>query len=234
MPTHPRIASGLTRVIPDTEFSAPLRRQSLGVQPMNFALVVLLFLSGPASIKTLEPPISAAPSPTQQEQNKAVARRVFDEIFNQGKFEVASEIYARDFVNHGLHSDYSLDDDQAAVRWEKTVAPDLTLTVDLIAAEGDLVTVVWTARGTHSVRSGWLPATGAKIEERGITVWRIVHGKIHDEWTSFDQLRLLRQVLSQLKWILFGAVCLLIIGVYVFGRMIRKVWARGENEIAHR
>ena len=40
--------------------------------------------------------------------NKAVARRVFDEIFNQGKFQVADEIYAKDFVNHGLHRDANL------------------------------------------------------------------------------------------------------------------------------
>ncbi len=201
---------------------------------MNFALVLLLLVSGSASGEPLKPPIPAVASATQQEQNKAVARRVFDEILNRGKFEVADEIYARDFVNHGLHRNYSLDADQAAARWEKTVAPDLTITVDLIAAESNLVTVVWTARGTHSVRSGWLPATGVKIEERGITVWRIVDGKIHDEWTSFDQLRILRQVLSQLKWILIGTLCLLIVGVYVLGRMIRKVWVRGENQTAHR
>lgn len=202
---------------------------------MTFALVVLLLLSGSgATTEPSNPSVPAAPASTQQEQNKVVARRVFDEIFNRSKFEVADEIYARDFVNHGLHRDFNLEADQAAVRWEKTVAPDLTITVDLIAAERDLVTVVWMARGTHSVRSGWLPATGVKIEERGITVWRIVNGKIHDEWTSFDQLRILRQVVSQLKWILIGALCFLIVGVYVLGRMIRKVWAPGENQIVHR
>ena len=36
------------------------------------------------------------------EKRKAVARRVFVEIFNQGRFEVANEIYAKDFVNHGV------------------------------------------------------------------------------------------------------------------------------------
>ena len=42
------------------------------------------------------------PDGSIQARNKAVAMRVFDEIFNQGKFQVADEIYAPDFQNHGL------------------------------------------------------------------------------------------------------------------------------------
>jgi hypothetical protein len=57
-------------------------------------------------------PLAAA---SEQDRNKAVARRVFDEIFNQGRFEVADEIYAPDFVNHGLKRNFSLGEDQAAV-----------------------------------------------------------------------------------------------------------------------
>lgn len=162
----------------------------------------------------------------QQELNKAVCIRVFEEILNQGKFQVAHEIYAADFVNHGLHRNFSLDEDQAAARWEKTVVPDLTVTVDLVSADGDLVTVVWTARGTQTGRSGWMPATGVRIEERGITVWRIVNGKIHDEWTSLDEFHIIRQAVSQLKWVLTGLLCVLILGVWLLGRLIRTLWTR--------
>jgi len=80
----------------------------------------------------------------QAARNKAVARRVFEEIFNQGKFQVADEIYAPDFVNHMLHRNVNLQEDQAAVHAEKRAFPDLTMTVDMMVAEGDLVTVVWT------------------------------------------------------------------------------------------
>jgi hypothetical protein len=62
---------------------------------------------------------------TQEARNKAVAGRVFEEIFNQGKFEVADEIYAKDFVNHGLHRNFDLQEDQAAVHAEKKAFPDL-------------------------------------------------------------------------------------------------------------
>ena len=167
----------------------------------------------------------APEGPSQQDKNKLVAKRVFEEILNEGRFQVADEIYAKDFANHGLHRNFDLQVDQAAARWEKKMAPDLRVTVDLMMAEGDLVTVVWTARGTNTTPIGWpLPATGASIEERGITVWRIVDGKIRDEWTSFDQLHIVRQVARQMKWTLIGLLCVVAILGWFVTRSARKLW----------
>ena len=97
------------------------------------------------------------------------------------------------------------------------------MTVDLMVAEGDLVTVMWTLRGTNSVPIGRLPATGVRIEERGLTVWRIVDGKIRDEWTSFDQLGIVRQIVSQLKWQLIRILGVVVILIWVAARLIRKL-----------
>src|SRR5262245_27617001 len=118
----------------------------------------------------------------EQEKNKAVARRVFDEIFNQGKFEVANEIYAPDFVNHGLTSDVDLKVDQDAARGWKSAFPDLVMTVDKLIAEGDTVVVLWRGSGTNTGEGNGLPATGKRLSGRGITIWRIVNGKIKEEW----------------------------------------------------
>jgi steroid delta-isomerase-like uncharacterized protein len=192
---------------------------------MKKVLVGVLLTLAPIS-----PAVAASTSPSlpavvsQQEKNKAVAMRVFDEILNQGKFQVADEIYARDFVNHGLHRNASLQEDQAAARWEKKACPDLTITVDLMTVENDLVTVVWTARGTNTGSAGALPATGVRVEERGITVWRIVDGRIHDEWTTFDQLRIVRQIAAQLKWLLIGLLCAVVLLLWAVSRFIRRLW----------
>jgi steroid delta-isomerase-like uncharacterized protein len=156
----------------------------------------------------------------QQARNKAIAARVFEEIFNQGKFQVADEIYASDFVNHGLHRNFDLQEDQAAVHAEKKAFPDLKMTVDLMVAEADLVTVVWTFRGTNTTAGYGLPATGARIELRGITVWRIVDGKIREEWTSFDELEAARQFVRQLKWPLLGLLVVVVTLIWIFCRFI--------------
>ena len=66
----------------------------------------------------------------QLEANKAIAKRVFLEIYNQNKFDVAEQIYAADFVNHGIHRDVGLKEDQDATRGWKEAFPDLVISVD--------------------------------------------------------------------------------------------------------
>lgn len=126
--------------------------------------------------------------------NEAVARRVFDEIYNQGKFEVADEIYAKDFVNHGFSKDVDLTVDQAATRAWKSAMPDIHVTVERAFNDGEYVTLIWRAQGTNTGTGNGIPATGKRVAGRGITVWRVVNGKIKEEWSEFDQLRLMQQL----------------------------------------
>ena len=137
--------------------------------------------------------LSAAAAETA-EQRKALARRVFEEIFNQGKFEVADQIYAKDFVNHGVTRDIGLKEDQEAARGWRSAFPDLKTKVDKLLVDGEFVTVLWSGGGTNSGTGNGLPATGKKLTGRGITIWRISGGKIREEWSEFDQLRILQQL----------------------------------------
>ena len=129
-----------------------------------------------------------------QEQNKAIAKRAFEEILSQGRFELATELYAKDFINHGLHSKASLEEDQAALRGWHAAFPDVVIVPEKLIAEGDLVTIYWVARGTNTGTGNGLPATGKKAELAGITIWRIVDGKIKEEWSAFDQLSMMKQL----------------------------------------
>jgi steroid delta-isomerase-like uncharacterized protein len=137
---------------------------------------------------------TAACAGSVQEHNKAVARRVFDDIFNRNQFQVAQDIYAPDFINHGLHGSVGLKEDQAAARGWKSAFPDLVMSVDKLIAEGNLVSVLWVARGTNTGEGNGLPATGRKAEGRGITIWRIVDGTIREEWSEFDPTYLMQQL----------------------------------------
>ena len=129
-----------------------------------------------------------------QEQNKASARRAFEEILSKGRFELAEQLYAKDFVNHGIHRNASLEEDQAALKGWHQAFPDISIVPEKLIAEGDLVTIYWIARGTNTGTGNGLPATGKKGELAGITIWRIVDGKIKEEWSAFDQLSMMQQL----------------------------------------
>ena len=129
-----------------------------------------------------------------QNQNKALAKRAFEELLSKGKFELAEQLYAKDFVNHGIHRDISFDEDQAALKGWHQAFPDLAIVPEKLIAEGDLVTIYWIARGTNTGAGNGLPATGKKAEQAGITIWRIVNGRIKEEWSAFDQLSLMQQL----------------------------------------
>jgi steroid delta-isomerase-like uncharacterized protein len=129
-----------------------------------------------------------------QEQNKAIAKRAFEEILSQGRFELATELYAKDFINHGLHSNASLEEDQAALRGWHAAFPDVVVVPEKLIAENDLVTIYWIARGTNTGTGNGLPATGKKAELAGITIWRIIEGKIKEEWSAFDRLSMMQQL----------------------------------------
>ncbi len=129
-----------------------------------------------------------------QEQNKAIARRAFEEILSKGRFELAEQLYAKDFVNHGIHRNASLEEDQAALKGWHQAFPDVSIVPEKLIAEDDLVVVYWVARGTNTGTGNGLPATGKQVEQAGITIWRIVDGKIKEEWSAFDQLSMMKQL----------------------------------------
>src|SRR4029453_2819237 len=133
-------------------------------------------------------------APPLQDQNKAIAKRAFEELLSGGRFELAEQLYAKDFANHGIHRDISLKEDQEALKGWHQAFPDVAIVPKKLIAEGDLVVIYWVARGTNTGTGNGLPATGKKVEQAGITIWRIVDGKIKEEWSAFDQLSMMQQL----------------------------------------
>src|ERR1043166_6349361 len=87
-----------------------------------------------------------------QEQNKAIAKRAFEEILSQGNYELAEQLYAKDFVNHGLHRNASLEEDQAALKGWHQAFSDIAMLPQKLIAEGDLVAIYWIAQDRKSTR----------------------------------------------------------------------------------
>lgn len=133
----------------------------------------------------------------QEEQNKAVARRLVEEAFNLGKLGVLEEIVATNFVNHDPASPDFGRGPQAArqnITVYRTAFPDVSITIEEQVAAGDKVVTRWTGRGTHKGTLGDIPATGKQTTVTGITIDRLADGKIVESWSNWDTLGLMRQL----------------------------------------
>lgn len=129
------------------------------------------------------------------EQQKAVTRRVFDDLFSRGRYEAISEIYARDCVVHHNNKTTSLDAAVSEGKGWRSAAPDLQMTPDEMTVQGDIVSVSWTARGTHTGKgNGLVRPTGKRILVHGASRFRIVDGKIAEVWNNYDRNEIFRQL----------------------------------------
>ncbi len=149
-------------------------------------LAASLGAAGCASTRPAPERAEAAPT----EVNKQVARRFFAEILNEGRFEVAGELYAPDFRN----GKYTQQDDIEAARGWRQAVPDLRFDLELVVAEGDYVSVFWKAGGTNTGTGNGLPATGRKFQARGVTIWKLVDGRLKQEWTVMNEASVRRQL----------------------------------------
>jgi predicted ester cyclase len=133
--------------------------------------------------------------PGVQERNKAIARTVFEEILSQGRVDENEHLYHPTFVAHSPLRDAYRDEDRAASKgWRKAV-PNLRMDVLRIVAECNVIVVHWSGSGTNSGEGNGLPATGKTLANMwGMTIFRIQDGQIREEWTSFDQYALLKQL----------------------------------------
>ncbi|HSP66893.1 MAG TPA: ester cyclase [Bryobacteraceae bacterium] len=132
------------------------------------------------------------------EANKALVRRWFKEVWNEGREETIDELFAANGVGHGLgDTDVTLHgppEFKPFVRNLRGALPDIHMAIEDLIAEGDKVTIRITVTGTHQGNQLGVAPTGRKIRIEGLVVVRIANGQIMEGWNSWDQLGLLRQV----------------------------------------
>lgn len=129
------------------------------------------------------------------ERNKVIARRAFDEVYNQGNLELVDELVSSDFVAHvaseDIHGPAGMKQFVTSLR---EAFPDLHIAIDDQVAEGDRVVTRWTARGTHAGPFQGVPPTGRQGIMTGIDIDRVIDGKAVECWTTADYLGLMQQL----------------------------------------
>jgi predicted ester cyclase len=131
------------------------------------------------------------------EANKAIIRRIPDEVFTQGNLAVADEVIAADYCEHiplppGFPT--GLAGLKHFVTLLRAAFPDFQYTIDDEIAEGDRVAIRVTARGTHQGDWFGIPATGKTVSWTEMHISRLADGKLVEHWANSDQLGLLQQL----------------------------------------
>lgn len=81
-------------------------------------------------------------------------------------------------------------------RQMRPVFPDMKVTLNRVVAEGDMVAVHATWRGTQKGTFQGVAATNKSIWFPGMVFWRIKDGKIVERWAMIDMMAISQQLRS--------------------------------------
>ena len=131
------------------------------------------------------------------EENKAIIRRFYDEVMGQGRVQVLDEIMDPDFVDHGealFGSPRGRDVLGQAIAGSHSILTGLSVNLEDIIAEGEMVGVRGTMRCVHQGTFLGVAGTGHELSWKGLAMFRIVNGKIVERWFNSDSVSILRQM----------------------------------------
>lgn len=124
-----------------------------------------------------------APAPAD---NRAIARRYFEDILSNGNATAIDAIIADDVIFRNPPVVI-----KGIAAYRKLVAdlraafPDLRFTLDDVFGEGNKVATRWVMRGTQGTR---------KLEVSGMDIFLIENGKIREIWVNMDTLAQAQQM----------------------------------------
>jgi steroid delta-isomerase-like uncharacterized protein len=130
----------------------------------------------------------------QSEANKALIRAHYDSTGNAYRPSVIDRQVAADFVDHAQPDAGGPEAVKAQARALRAAFPDLSVTIEDLVAEGDLVAVRATWRGTHQGSFRGVPPIGRRVELCCMAFWRVAGGQIRESWNLIDLPTLMRQL----------------------------------------
>jgi steroid delta-isomerase-like uncharacterized protein len=118
---------------------------------------------------------------------KTIARRWFDEVWNQRRDESIDELMAPDSTGHVEGGDMRGPDEFRKMRATFLAAlPDMRMAIEDVLGESDRVAVRWRVTATHTGDGFGFPATKQSVDVRG-TSWLVIReGKVVEGWDTWN------------------------------------------------
>ena len=132
------------------------------------------------------------------EENVALMRRWFKEVWNEGKTQTIHELLSPDAIGIGQLEDGNQLRGPAEflplVERIRGAFPDINMVVEDAFGAEDKVVLRWSATMTHHGDHLGMPASGKRVRMTGITIARIRDKQIVEGWDNWDQLGMLKQI----------------------------------------
>jgi len=133
------------------------------------------------------------------EQNKAVVKRLFEELLDNENVEILNDLFTQDCVFYRgdlAEPARGIAGARSIVEKRVQLYRDFQTTIHQIIGEGDLVATRETHKGIHRGQFptpfGTFDVTGRPIEWTSQVFFRFKEGRIAEMWVARDELGILR------------------------------------------
>src|SRR5215218_9261215 len=132
------------------------------------------------------------------EENKALVRHLFEEVYNRGNLDVADEVLAPDFAWKLPSEDAGIEVYKQWIASQLAASSDLHFSIEEQIAEGEKVVTRLIGSGTHDQKEfGEFAPSGVRITIEAIIIHRMFEGKIVEERNKADFSPFWQQHLEQ-------------------------------------
>jgi predicted ester cyclase len=137
------------------------------------------------------------PTAKDTAKNKATVRRIIEEVINEGRLDLVDELVAEDYVDHANGPD-GRDGYRQSVAVVRAAFPDLRMAIEDLIAEGEMVVARLSIEATHDGEFMGIRPTGRRVTFTGISVIRVVGGRMVERWNQSDIVGVLKQLGAEL------------------------------------
>jgi predicted ester cyclase len=153
---------------------------------------------GGKTLPATRTPPTETTSTRATDANKGLVRTYLDEVWGQKNPEAAAKYFAADLVNHAaIASAQGAAGMQSIVRKVQKAFPDVTITIESMAADEDLVIARLVLDGTQKEPLEFaqpIPATNRHVHLDQVFTFRVKEGRIVEVWMVMDRLEMAKQL----------------------------------------
>ena len=129
------------------------------------------------------------------EKNKILARRIIEDIFNNGNINNLEALVSNEVIIHDTDKELrGLSQLRQGINNLHTAFPDLHYVIEDLLGDDDKVIARCKGAGTHHGPFRGIPPTGKKMTYSVILIWRFSKDKMCEHWSVSDVFGMLQQL----------------------------------------